>query len=499
MSITSIFQPAPRNQSYWHSTAKAAVIDSLRRAEAFDDKARRDIWQALHAFLDGEHRSELETRLKALYPNTASDLNRGEHGHRYFPLIQMMAQRLSVVMAHTAPETWLERNGERLPEDDPQVQQMRRDWETCEIDVTLATAELWSTTMGQCLLQPCFRKGVMRWDLHAPYEIWIDQDPEDPSRLEGARHISVILPQPADSSDVHTDTLYYTWRRESVRDEQGREVGARWFSFLHDGSGNLHVNPLFSDPDGINGYGLHPFVVWRTERPPAGSFWVPPRKGWYHAQLASDVKLVDLDLHLRTQIHAQPVATGGEFKTIALGPDKLIHSPDNDFQLEYVSQKPNLNLLIDGFDFDLRISAVAEGLPADVFSQASTSRTLSAKQLESAALRHRRQRTIPWHKRALQRTWQVHRAVGNYWADQGADRIRYDDDLTLGIQFAPLPEVFDRFQDTQASMLEIQNGISTASDVLMRRLGITRQEADRMVERNRAELDALTPPEDPAV
>ena len=176
----------------------------------------------------------------------------------------------------------------------------------------------------------------------------------------------------------------------------------------------------------------------------------------------------------------------------------MIHSPDNDFQLEYVSQKPNLNLLIDGFDFDLRISAVAEGLPADVFSQASTSRTLSAKQLESAALRHRRQRTIPWHKRALQRTWQVHRAVGNYWADQGADRIRYDDDLTLGIQFAPLPEVFDRFQDTQASMLEIQNGISTASDVLMRRLGITRQEADRMVERNRAELEALAPPEEPA-
>ncbi|MAH46071.1 hypothetical protein CMI37_09575 [Candidatus Pacearchaeota archaeon] len=478
LTIWKRFETAP---SLWESTARTVVVDALSRARQEAATARKDLLQDLHSFLDGDHRSQLEARLAVLYPDASRTWNEDEAGHRFFPLVQMYADRLGVVF-HQLPETYLvDGDGKRLPEDDAQQIQWSRDVESLELDVQLQTAESWiNSGMRQVFVQPCIRRGRLQWEVHAPYEVDVDQDPDSPSALEGAPHVMVCLPQRNDSvSRAAEEDLFYTWQRVDTRDAWGRVIDTEWRCWLHDKTGQLYRNPLFTD--NVNDYGLHPLVVWRDRKPAKGDFWVTANKAWYHQQLSADIKFCDLDHHLRHQIHSQPVVKGApDIKKLPLGPDKPIQTLDVDFDFSYVNADPKLELLISAFNFDLRASAVAESMPADMWEPNSSTRNLAAKKLEQHALQVRRTKVLPFYRRALKRTFEVHRVVANHWAED-LKRTRYSPDVTLGVEFAPLPEVVDRFQDTQANELDIRHGVTSPTEVRMRREGVTRSDAEQRI------------------
>ncbi len=476
----SIYRSWDQPLELWDSKARGVVIDALMRAKQNADLSRRELWQALHGFLDGDHRAELEARLRILYPKVAPQWNTSEAGHRYFPLIPMYADRLSVVF-HRCPDTYLvDANGDRL-EDEVQQDQWRQDVKDIKLGMKLQTLERWvNSGMGQALTQVVIRKDKIKWEVLAPYQVWVDQDPEEPSELDGAQHLQVILPQRNDSlmpGDA-ADDLYMTWQKVDARNEWGRITGTDWFCWLHDEAGGLKRNPLF--PDNINRYGMHPFAVWRTAEPPSGDFWLEPNKGWYHQQLAADIKFCDLDHHLRHQIHSQMLAKGIPRSEMETGPDRALHTMETDASLEFVTPDPRLELLIDGFNFDLRASAVAESLPPDTWEPNSSTRNLAAKQLEQAALEVRRARVVPFYLDALAQTFEIHKAVGNFWANE-LNRTRYAEAVGLGVELAPIPKVVDRFQDTQANTIDIQQGVTSPVEIRMRREGITRQEAERRI------------------
>ena len=484
MSITSLYNTVQKPAAYWQSQARNLVVRGLQHAKQEDDFRRRYYWRALHGFIQGVHREHLERRLAITHPSVSQLWNKDESGHRYFPLIQMYADRLAVVFWRP-PETWLHIDGARLPEDDARVRQWRKDEEDCELDTVLQEVERQVIVLGQCLVQPCWVNGRMKYTVHAPYELYLTQSPLDPSSLELAPQVSIELPQPSDSLNAVGESLYSTWRRVDKRDEAGRVVDTAFENYLHDEGGSLRVNPLF--PDNINRYEQHPFVVWRGgKKPAAGTFWIPPNIGWYHQQLNADIQQSDLDYIMRYQAHSVAVARGGsDLESFETGPASLIKSQDSEFEFNFVSPDPNLAEMIDAFNFHMRTAAVAESLPPDTWEATSVTRNLAAKQLEQMALKLRRQRVIPDYLRAMRKTFAAHKAVADYWSTQpGVDRVRFGD-VELGVSCAPLADAVDRFQDTSALSVEInQLKIDNPIDALMRRHGLPRGEAEKLFERN---------------
>ena len=485
-TLTALFRPAPRQPlGYWESTARREVLDAIQRAKMAEDAERRRIQRALHGFLDGVHRAELESRLSVLYPETAPSWNRDEAGHRYFPLIQTYAERLAVCFA-SPPDLWLEdaSTGERLPDEDPRSRQLARDVEEAGLATALPTIERWvACGMRTALMQPMLRAGRIEWQPHAPYEVWVDQDPASPSQLRGAPHVTVVLPQRNDSGgSVADEVLYLTWERRDERDDFGAVTGTTWWCWLHDEGGNLKNNSLFRD--NVNGYGMHPFGVWREADPPSGDFWIEPNKGWYHAQLAADIQLCDLDHHARHQIHSTLFGRGmTDLKTLPHGPDKAVNAVDPEADLKYVTPDARFEELQGLINFERRMDAVAEGLPPDTWEASSSTRNLGAKQLEQAALKLRRGRVEPYYVRGLRDTFAAHFAVGDFWAAR-LGRVRYGA-VRIGVELAALPEVADRFQSSQATIADIAADLDNPVDALMRRDGLTRRQAQEAVARNR--------------
>jgi hypothetical protein len=480
-----------RAPDLWESTSKTAVLQALQGALIDAEKTRKVDAQTLHSFLDGEHRQALEARLAILYPKTSAEVwNIQEAGHRYFPLIPMYADRLSTQMAIKPPETWLEDpdTGERLPEDDPRSIQWRADQTAMQWHQTLATIERWiNSGMNQALTHVCMRKGSIRWEPTTSYQVSVNQDHDEPSRLEGARHITIALPQRSDSAEAYNEeTLYLTYERIESKDDRGRITGTEWHMWLHDAAGGLRQSPTFDDS--VNQYGLHPVTVWRHVDPAPGCFWVPANKGWIHQQLSADIKLCDLD-HLRHQVHSVAVAKGmGGAKLPPTGPDAVIESTEPDFSFSYETPDPRLELLIEGFNFDLRASAVAESLPADTWEANSSTRNLGAKQLEQHALMMRRRRVLPYYGDALSQTFAAHKAVGDHWAAR-LNRTTFGD-VTLGYEFAPIPMVQDEGRHILVVEKGIALGLTSSIREVMDTRGLTRSESIAFIEQNREDTAA---------
>lgn len=469
---------------FWTQQARGPIVEHLARYQRHKHCKRIAIEKALHGFLLGDHRDELSGRLRSVYPETADDFNKSGTtadgyqgapvGHRQFELVRMYSDRLAVVF-HEMPDLYLvDSNGERLPDTDPQQQQWSEDLKTIGgklgAHTMLQTAERWTWGMRQPFVSPRWVHGSLRWHIFAPYQCRIDPDPVCPAELERAPLISVVIPQQHDDVLDHPDELYETW--------QLTESG-QWLVWIHDEGGNLYQNPIFAD--NVNAYKRHPFVVWRIEQPEDGEFWLPANDAWYQQQLSADVKLSDLDHHLKTQIHSQMFirGAGDQRGKFTFGPDVALHTEDGEAELDYITPEPNLEMLVDAFNFTLKTGAVAEGLPPDTWEPNSSTRNLAAKKLEREALLHRRRQVVPWLVGALQQTFEIHKAVANV----RGGRTRYRDDVYLAVELVPLPEINDRAQESQALQADLDMGLISKVDILRQRYGLTREEAVRRLQR----------------
>tara|TARA_Y100001963_G_scaffold80604_3_gene111862 strand:- start:12172 stop:13980 length:1809 start_codon:yes stop_codon:yes gene_type:complete len=470
----------PPAAGLWDSTAKAAVMESLRRAQFEAFQRWRSLWRGLHAFYDGEHAAIMLDRLKVTHPERVKDWAKQESGFRFVPIVRAWIERMSVIF-HSPPTVYLHR-GDHIPleADHPAVVQWKKDAKQIQLDQTLNQIEAWTNLMGQAFVQPAWVKGSeMRWIVHTPYEITIDQDPDLPDEIEGA-YISALIRQPADTLGITQPDLYSVWRQD----------GGQWYNWITDERGDLKVNRLF--PDNVSRYKRpgsgHPFVVFRREKPAPGLAYCPPDEALYQFQISTNLKAMDMDWLLRYQAHAQPVIKGHMIDdSPTMGPSRVLTFPDRDGDFSFVSPTPNLAEYRESWNFDIRLAAVAAGMPPDTFEPVSTTRNLASKQLENYTLKLKREKAIPAYLSALSKLWESHRMVANHWAEQTGMRYRYDDDLELGFKLAPIPEVYDRFQDVQASAAEIGHGLASVVSTIARREGCTREEAKRRADERRAD------------
>ena len=491
MADPSYLQEVAKPTELWESTAKKTVLEALHRQQTATFGRWRTQWRDLHAFYDGEHAAQMRDLLKVTHPERSREWGATEQ-YRYAPIVRAWVERVSMIF-HTPPETYLHRgDGEPLDESDPAAIQWRKDSKQINLNQMLSQIESWTNLLGQCFVQPSWigPRGEMRWQVHTPYEVWIEQDPTLPDESEGA-YVTTEIRQPLDTIGAQPRSLFSSWRQEA----------GRWYNWITDERGRLMQNPLWAD--NISRYERpgsgHPFVVFRRENPAPGLFFIPPDESLLKLQLSTNTKLINLDHILNYQVHATGIITGMMLDdgATAMGPSRVLEFPDRDGDFKYVSPSPNLAEFRECFKFDLRLAAVCAGMSPTEF-EPSVTRNLAAKQLENYMLKAKREKAIPAYLTAVAKLWESHKMVGNYWADQTGARYKYPEGLELGVKLAPIPEVFDRFQDTQATIQEINNGLTSAVESIQRREGCTRAEALRRVKQRMQDTQELKEQAEPA-
>lgn len=439
-------------------------------------------WSMLRDFLSGVHLQHLMAVAAIAYPERSGQWAAGGgHAYRTVRLVEMLADRLCVAF-HRPPRTWLHLGDDvPLSRDDPQwgaqVRQWERDWEDGRLDETLRAVERTERIQRNAVVVPTWISDgdVQRidWQVLDPHQVRVVQSDTSPSDLSLARAVSLELRLVSDVLGIGQETRLSTWTRDVGTG--GQVVCGHW---THDEAGVLRGDQLWDD--GLNRYGLIPAVLWQSLRPATGSLWLPPDEDLIRAQLALDLGITDLCYGLRFQAHPQPTVYGQVLQRggPVFGPDALLQLEEGG-RFEYVSVPLVVSEVIKALEWLLRVQAVTRSLPADILTP-TAARNLAALQEQRHDLEIQREATLPAYRRALLRTWHVHRTIGDYWAGvAGVRRVRYGPDLHIGFEFAELPRVTDRWQEAQSRQLDVAAGRDSVVEQIMRDEDVTRLEAER--------------------
>ena len=456
---------------------------AIEAAQAPLHRQRCDRWQGLAELLEDQHQRQTLASARYTHAEASKTWSEGDGaGFLYVPIVRMYAERLSVAFDQT-PATYLRRAGttDRLPESDPQVRQWRRDARAVKFGAVMQRTEEMATALQQSVVSPTWTGGDIRWRVYGPHEIAVLKDESDPDTFESARAVAIQIRTPSGGSAA-CDWLVWT------------HEGDAWAVGLYDAGGRLKSRPLFQG--GVNGYGRHPLALWQWRRPPSGEVFVEPDEALLQLARRVNVHFTDLGHGMTHQVHAQPVVWGNpegiQDGAVITGPDVMVKFVGRRESGDYEFRTPTLNVaeLRATLNYWLTTFAVTRGLPPDTFLQDSSTRNLGAKQEEAAELNRLRIRRYPIIVDAMAETWAAHKAVCNYWARHGADRVEYGDDVELEIELRPIARVEDRQAKAQADEIAIARGETSTVAIVQQETGVTREEAIAAVARNLADEQA---------
>ena len=444
---------------------------------------RCEQWRGLHEFLNEKHLKQTIQSARFTHPEACKVWSEGNGaGFVYISVVRMYAERLSVAFDQ-APQTYLRRAGttERLPESDPQVVQWRKDARHVEFAQTMQQVEETVTALGQAAVSPTWARDRIRWRVHAPHELAVVKSDIDPDSFEAAKAIAIQI-RTKDGGTAQCDWLVWTFD------------GTSWGSALYDHGGRFKSSPVFMD--GANGYDRHPAVLWQWRKPTSGEVFIDPDEPLLQLARRVNVHTTDLGHGMTHQVHAQPVVWGNpegiQDGAVITGPDVMVKFTGRRESGDFEFRTPVLNIaeLRATINYMLTTFAVARGLPPDVFQPDSSTRNLGAKLQETAELDRLRKKRYPVIMDAMRETFEVHKAVGNYWARHGAKRTEYAEDIELEVELQPIARVEDRQAKTQADAIAIERGQTSTAAIVQQETGVTREEALATVARNLADEQA---------
>lgn len=471
--------------SLFASSAPSTVIASAKQANAAEWLKWCTQWRQLDDLLHGEHLEVTKSWAAVSHPNRSIEWGKANgQGYRFIDLVAMIADRLAVTFA-LPPETYLHRgDGTALPETDPQVRQWRADEKHLKLSELLQDLESRLVVLRQLAVSPSWINGKISWKVYAPYELAVEPDPADPSELTLARTVALEVRD----YGAGGGTAYPSWLKWTYN---GTAWGYEWVD--NGGQPRKTSGPtLFAD--GVNGYGRHPVVLWRYRQPRNGDVFVAPDEPLLHIAVGVNIAITDLFWGLKYQVHPQGVEYGKSKDSSPLfGPDTVRrYNSKSEEGFEFVTPDLNVAEYRESIEWALRMHTVALGLPPDTFSPNSSTRNLGAKQEEAHQLHIRRRKKQPTLVDYLQQTFDAHRAVGNYWADKGEPREKFDDDLQLGVYLMPVPQVTDRAQGVQATQSEQAENLTSPVEREMLASGSTREAAAARIEQRKAENERFS-------
>ncbi len=260
-----------------------------------------------------------------------------------------------------------------------------------------------------------------------------------------------------------------------------------------------NVRPPSDNPDGVNPYGLLPFVKIDKIDPKDDDYWNHGVADMLTVGDAANVAIVSLVHSLIHQGFSPKVAIN------MTGVDLSKHGPDVTYAAEHVPEgehAPSMSTLRLDADFEgmvagieavLQYGALMHGIPPSAFRRDSQGGAESgrAKIVDMLPLLEEREQDIPQWSDNMGELFAVTRAVWNFWHDQSGFEVStefigrtFSDDARLAVDFAEvkIPETPNERLDRQAK--ELNMGIKSKADVLMENNpDLSREEAEKELQR----------------
>lgn len=234
----------------------------------------------------------------------------------------------------------------------------------------------------------------------------------------------------------------------------------------------------------------YPFAVLQYEDPDTDIF-ISGGDEVTEAALHVAFTLTDDAFIQRFQSFGQPVfrgVTNEVAKTLVLSPSEGIGLPDPAMDLEFKSPGNSPEQRMIALQNFLTVFAHSVDLPADVFSPNSQiPESGIAKRIASVPLTEYRQRFV---KRLAQHEEEVFEAVRLVHNAHSAPADQIPWDIELRTVHAPVTLFFDALEADARTKERVSNGLDTWQDVIAREQGVSPEEADQILQRNRAKNGA---------
>lgn len=259
-------------------------------------------------------------------------------------------------------------------------------------------------------------------------------DPENPTRLV-VTHTGF-----REQETTYSDWTAATWRKLDYRG---------------------HPLPTPGNPDGVNPYGILPFVPL-FDSAPDDEFFLHGGDDLVEAQRAINVALANLWRAIELQSHGQAWAAGlpaGD--VVRAGPDRTIALPENG-TFGFASPNTPIEGVLEAIEFLVKQTAVANNLAANVFELDSKAESGAAKQAESRDLMEARADDIELWRVYEDRLFEVVKHVVNTH-EPGT----IPEDATVRVDFGEVDEGVDELSRLNVYKLRMDLGIWSAVDALM--------------------------------
>jgi hypothetical protein len=251
-----------------------------------------------------------------------------------------------------------------------------------------------------------------------------------------------------------------------------------------------HAVRVAGNPQGVNPYGLLPFVPL-FDTLPDDQFFLPGGDDLIEAQEAINVALSNLWRAVELQAHGQAWATGiSAGEVLNVGPDRAITLPEGG-HFGFAAPNAPIKDILAAIQFVMRQVAATNDLSADVFDLDRRSESGAAKHVEQIDLREARQDDVALWRAYEARLWEVLKRVVNTHAPGTIPEA-----AALHVDFAEMQENLTETERLLNARTKTDLGVWNPVDVLMAENPdgySTREEALAELLRRKAEGALLCP------
>jgi hypothetical protein len=332
-------------------------------------------------------------------------------------------------------------------------------------DAVLKRASRLTKLHKTAALRVAWIDGVPVLYLHTPAILDVEaSDPERPSRI--------IVTHTASKPDAVT---YSDWTadRFALRDHQGNQVATA------------------ANPDGVNPYGVLPFVPL-FDALPDSEFFLPGGADLIEAQQAVNVALSNLWRSVELQAHGQAWASGvGAGTRLETGPNRAILLP-TEGKFGFAAPNSPIDSILNAIEFVMRQVSATNAVGADIFDLSKSSESASAKAAARIDLKEARTDDIALWRVSESRLFETLKAVVNAHSPGTIPA-----NASMRVDFADQQDELTEAEGLANAMTRQALGISSPVIELMNSNPdgyATREDAYRELLRRRDETQEITLP-----
>jgi hypothetical protein len=417
----------------------------------------------------GRQQRDLQQQLVKVFPETHKD-----QVPYYVPLTRFVVQERARVFTESTRLQLVNGEGEPLAPEDDVAKFWADTLDTSGLLLKLRNVDRYTELLRTVFLLP-YREAATkarRFRTYFPQDVHVVFDPGDPIDLDRAWGVAFELSTEAGlSAEAEKRYLFYCARPEA----------SRMMVLRADGTVERQEGG-----DGKNPFGLVPAVMFLADDEEVGAFSDAERM-LVDVNRAVNVSKTDQHVIARAQGYGQPylrtkLGTPPPQKMVR-GPDRVLILPEG-AELGMLLGSPLLDAIQVMIEADIKMHATLSSLsPGTVSLEGRAVASGVALQIERQPLTEHRRDRIDLHRPRIRRLWQVFRAVHNLYAQQdGLPAI--PEDVELRWEPGTLETPTDPKVEQEVQLVDLSKDLTTQVEILMRRHGLSRQEAEQRLKEN---------------